>query len=125
MEGRFEDYTLGRNITMERVKEIYKLSLKHEFKLAGLRSFENYITEKDIMQKRALADRYRADPEGFERMRAEAGEKLKAIPVMAKGVGAASNASGASVPPWALVAAGAAGLALAGALLARRAAGDR
>ena len=37
MEGRFEDYTLGRNITMDRVKEIYKLSLKHEFKLAGLR----------------------------------------------------------------------------------------
>ncbi|MCB0150971.1 MAG: serine carboxypeptidase, partial [Caldilineaceae bacterium] len=38
MDGRFEDYTLGRNITMERVKEIYKISQKHGFKLAGLRS---------------------------------------------------------------------------------------
>jgi NAD(P)-dependent dehydrogenase (short-subunit alcohol dehydrogenase family) len=35
MDGRFEDYTLGRNITIERVKEIYTCSLKHGFKLAG------------------------------------------------------------------------------------------
>ncbi|MCA9959148.1 MAG: hypothetical protein KC443_08940, partial [Anaerolineales bacterium] len=39
MEGRFEDYTLGRNITIERVKEIYHLFKKHQFQLAGLRSF--------------------------------------------------------------------------------------
>ena len=35
MEGRFEDYTLGRNIEIERVKEIYRLFKKHGFKLAG------------------------------------------------------------------------------------------
>ena len=33
MEGRFEDYTLGRNIEIERVKEIYRLFKKHGFKL--------------------------------------------------------------------------------------------
>ena len=37
MEGRFEDYTLGRNITMERVKEIYRLFKKHGYRLGGLR----------------------------------------------------------------------------------------
>ena len=31
MEGRFEDYTVGRNITMERVKEIYSLFKSHRW----------------------------------------------------------------------------------------------
>jgi len=91
MDGRFEDYTLGRNITMDRVKEIYKLSLKHDFKLAGLRSFEKYITDEDIAVKRALADQYRADPEKFARLRADASRKIQEIPVMAKGVTASTG----------------------------------
>lgn len=91
MDGRFEDYTLGRNITMDRVKEIYKLSLKHGFQLAGLRSFEKYITDEDIAVKRSLADQYRADPEKFARVRAEAERKLQDIPVMAKGVSASKG----------------------------------
>ena len=88
MDGRFEDYTLGRNITMDRVKEIYKLSLKHQFKLAGLRSFGKYVTDEDIAAKRALADRYRSDPEYFAKVRAEAEAKLQDIPVYAKGISA-------------------------------------
>ncbi|MCX7851471.1 MAG: serine carboxypeptidase [Caldilineales bacterium] len=86
MEGRFEDYTLGRNITMERVKEIYKLAQKHGFQLAGLRSFGKYITDEDIMAKRALAEQLRNDPELFARVKAEAAAKLATMPAMAKGV---------------------------------------
>lgn len=86
MEGRFEDYTLGRNIEMERVKEIYRLSKKHGFKLAGLRSFGEYVTPEEVAKKRALADELRADPALFARVREEAGIKLKSIPVMSKGV---------------------------------------
>ena len=91
MDGRFEDYTLGRNITMERVKEIYKLSLKHNFKLAGLRSLEDYVTEAELAKKRALAEQYRNDPELFARVRDEAVRKLAEIPVMAKGVKASDS----------------------------------
>jgi predicted amino acid dehydrogenase len=86
MEGRFEDYTLGRNITMERVKEIYKLAQKHGFQLAGLRSFGKYITDEDIMAKRALAEQLRNDPERFARVKAEAAARLATMPAMAKGV---------------------------------------
>ena len=39
----------------------------------------------------ALADRYRGDPEYFARVRAEAENKLKEIPVMAKGVSASKG----------------------------------
>jgi predicted amino acid dehydrogenase len=91
MDGRFEDYTLGRNITMDRVKEIYKLSLKHNFQLAGLRSLEDYVTEEDLARKRALAEQYRNDPELFARVREEAVRKLAEIPVMAKGVKASQG----------------------------------
>ncbi|MBE2240817.1 MAG: serine carboxypeptidase [Caldilineaceae bacterium] len=86
MDGRFEDYTLGRNITMERVKEIYKMSLKHGFKLAPLRSFGHYISPADLAARRTLADQYRNDPALFASVRAEAQRKLQDIPIMAKGV---------------------------------------
>jgi predicted amino acid dehydrogenase len=93
MDGRFEDYTLGRNITIERVKEIYRLFKKHDFQLAGLRTFDEYITQEEYADKRELADRYRADPELFARVQAEAAEKLKSIPVEAKGVKASQGVS--------------------------------
>ncbi|MCZ7575182.1 MAG: hypothetical protein M5U01_42070 [Ardenticatenaceae bacterium] len=102
MEGRFEDYTLGRNITMERVKEIYRLFKKHNFQLAGLRSFGTYITDEDVARKQALAERLRNDPELFARVRADAGARLAKIPVMAKGV----TASNGSVRRWVWLAAG-------------------
>jgi predicted amino acid dehydrogenase len=87
MEGRFEDYTLGRNIEIERVKEIYRLFKKHGFKLAGLRSFGKYITEEDVAQKRLLAEELRANPEKFAQVKRDSAEALAKIPAMSKGVG--------------------------------------
>ncbi len=113
MEGRFEDYTLGRNITIERVKEIYHLFKKHQFQLAGLRSFGGYVSEDEFQEKVRLAEQYRQDPELFARVQAEAAEKLKKIPVMAKGVKAANNTG----QKWLLAGAG---LLAAGWLLGRR-----
>ncbi|MFO7631098.1 MAG: serine carboxypeptidase [Caldilinea sp.] len=117
MDGRFEDYTLGRNITMERVKDIYKISLKHGFKLAPLRSFGKYVSETDLAAKRTLAEQYRNDPAQFAAVRAEAQRKLQDIPIMAKGV----KQSGAFDKRWLTVgAAGAAIGAVALAIIGRR-----
>lgn len=63
MEGRFENFTLGRNIEIEKVKEIYRLAQKHGLKLAGLRSFGRYITEEEIALKRELANNLRQQKE--------------------------------------------------------------
>ncbi|MCK4647028.1 MAG: serine carboxypeptidase, partial [Candidatus Aminicenantes bacterium] len=63
MEGRFENFTLGRNIKIERVKEIYRLFKKHGLKLAGMRSFGKYVTDEEIVQKRKMADSLRNRPE--------------------------------------------------------------
>ncbi len=113
MEGRFEDYTLGRNISLEQVKEIYHLFKKHNFQLAGLRSFGNYITDEDVAKKRALADSLRGDPEHFEQLRIEAAAKLAQLPVMAKGVRAGEQ----SAQNWLWLIAG---LGVIGLWLARR-----
>ncbi len=48
LEGRFEDYTVGKEITIERVQEITAIAKKHGFKMSGFRSFEKEVTEKQI-----------------------------------------------------------------------------
>ena len=62
LDGRFEDYTLGRNIEIERVKEIYRLYKKHGLRLSGIRSHDRFLTDEDLAKKRALADELRNDP---------------------------------------------------------------
>jgi predicted amino acid dehydrogenase len=48
LEGRYENYSLGRKISIEKVEEIHKLAKKHGFKLAGFRSFNRTITGEEI-----------------------------------------------------------------------------
>ena len=48
LEGRFEDYTLGKHITRQRVDEITAIAEKHGFRLSGFRSFERELTQQQI-----------------------------------------------------------------------------
>jgi len=48
LEGRFEDYTVGKEITLERVKEITEIADRHGFRMSGFRSFEKEVTEEQI-----------------------------------------------------------------------------
>jgi hypothetical protein len=59
LEGRFEDYTLGRHLTRERVDEIDGIAAKHGFHLSGFRSFEREVTEQQIELVRRNARRAR------------------------------------------------------------------
>ncbi|MBK6431328.1 serine carboxypeptidase [Candidatus Amarolinea dominans] len=81
MEGIFEDYTLGREIEMDRVKEIYRLFKKHGFQLAGMRSFDQYVTDEEIARKRAIADELRRDPARLQRLVADARHSREAVSV--------------------------------------------
>jgi len=36
LEGRFENFTVGRSIEWEKVREIYRLGIKHGMKLAAI-----------------------------------------------------------------------------------------
>jgi predicted amino acid dehydrogenase len=48
LEGRFEDFTLGKRIERERVDEITRIAEKHGFRLSGFRSFERQVTQQHI-----------------------------------------------------------------------------
>src|SRR5512139_2607446 len=48
LEGRFEDYTLGKHLTLARVEEIDRIAKRHGFRLSGFRSFEQEVTAQQI-----------------------------------------------------------------------------
>ena len=48
LEGRFEDYTVGKDITLERVKDITAIAERHGFRMSGFRSFEREVTDEQI-----------------------------------------------------------------------------
>ena len=55
LEGRFEEFTIGRDIEWKKVKEIYKLGLKHGMKLAAISGVNGVYTKDDIDKVRDLA----------------------------------------------------------------------
>ena len=55
LEGRYESFTVGRNIEWEKVKEIYQLGLKHGMKLATISGVNGVFTPEDIDRIRTLA----------------------------------------------------------------------
>lgn len=59
LEGRYETFTVGRNIEWEKVKEIYRLGLKHGMRLATISGVNGVITADDLdrVRGRALAAR--------------------------------------------------------------------
>ena len=59
LEGRFEVFTVGRDTEWEKVKEIYKLGLKHGMKLAAISGVKGVYTDEDIARVVALARKAR------------------------------------------------------------------
>jgi predicted amino acid dehydrogenase len=55
LEGRYESFTVGRNIEWEKVKEIYQLGLKHGMRLATISGVNGVHTDEDIARVRELA----------------------------------------------------------------------
>ena len=55
LEGRYEDYTIGRDLTAAQAREIGAICTKHGFKLSGFRSFEHAVTDEQIAQVRDRA----------------------------------------------------------------------
>ncbi len=55
LEGRYETFTVGRNIEWEKVKEIYRLGLKHGMKLATISGVNGVYTDEDFARIREAA----------------------------------------------------------------------
>ena len=55
LEGRYENFTLGKEVSVAQADETVRLAAKHGFKLAGFRSFEKAVTDEDIAKIRDAA----------------------------------------------------------------------
>jgi predicted amino acid dehydrogenase len=66
LDGRYENFTVGRNISWPKVKEIYQLGLKHGMKLATISGVNGPYTDEDFDRVRtaALASRATRQPAG-------------------------------------------------------------
>jgi len=84
LEGRFENFTVGRAIEWEKVREIYKMGLKHGMKLAAISGVNGPFSDEDIARVRELALAARARQEAA-RKRAAAKEKKAAATRVGKG----------------------------------------
>ncbi len=55
LESRYEDYTIGKEISIEQAQEIGGIATRHGFKLAGFRTFEKPVTDEQIAVVREKA----------------------------------------------------------------------
>jgi hypothetical protein len=91
LEGRFEVFTIGRDTEWEKVKEIYKLGLKHGMKLAAISGVNGVFTDEDIAKVVELARKARRTWKGAAS--APAGRaSVRRRPTRAAGAGAAEAA---------------------------------
>ncbi len=72
MEGRFEHYTLGREIELERIEEIDALYHKHGCRLSAFRSHGQFLSQEAMAEKRELAAALRQDKGRLARMQQQA-----------------------------------------------------
>lgn len=65
LEGRFEDYTIGKHIEVAQAREVGEIADRHGFKLSGFRSFERAVTDAEIaaVRERAQQNRRTWSPE--------------------------------------------------------------
>ncbi|WP_338833802.1 Aminotransferase PigE [Moorella humiferrea] len=57
LEGRIENFTLGRDLTVDQIDTINRLAAKHGFRVAGFRSFELPVPEAKVEAIRERARR--------------------------------------------------------------------
>ena len=55
LEGTYESYTLGRDLSVAQIEKMGAMAKKHGFKLAGFRAFEKAVTNEDIERVRKNA----------------------------------------------------------------------
>jgi predicted amino acid dehydrogenase len=95
LEGRFEVFTVGRDTEWEKVKEIYKLGLKHGMKLAAISGVKGVHTDEDIARVVALAKKVRLTWNGGS----AAAKPVKAAKAAAKTAKVAAPAKAAAAAP--------------------------
>lgn len=86
LEGRFEVFTVGRDTEWEKVKEIYKLGLKHGMKLAAISGVNGVFSDEAIAKVVTLAKKARLSWKGGVHAKAAPAKKASVAKPAAKAV---------------------------------------
>lgn len=84
LEGRFEVFTIGRDTEWEKVKEIYKLGLRHGMKLSAISGVKGVYSDEDIANVVKLAKKARLSWTGSSEAKPGKAAKAAAKKVAAK-----------------------------------------
>jgi predicted amino acid dehydrogenase len=97
LEGRFEVFTIGREIEWKKVKEIYTMGLKHGMRLAAISGVNGVYTDEDIKRvvKLALEARAKAQKKQLKDLKKKA---AKTDAVAVKKPGSKTKAAGKTAP---------------------------
>ncbi|WP_413290561.1 dehydrogenase [Bdellovibrio sp. HCB337] len=55
LEGRYESFTMGRDIEWNKVKDIYKMARRHGVELSAIQGHMGFVSDKEIELTRSLA----------------------------------------------------------------------
>jgi hypothetical protein len=105
LEGKFENFTVGRNIEWEKVREIYRLGRKHGMTLAAISGVNGPFSDADIRRVRRLALAARAKAaaaagvEKASRAKRAAARRRKAAALSEGPVATRRTAAGRRVQP--------------------------
>jgi predicted amino acid dehydrogenase len=95
LEGRFEVFTVGRDTEWPKVKEIYKLGLKHGMKLAAISGVKGVYSDADIAKVVELAKKARRTWKAAPAATGRGAATGKSPRKMAGAKGAGAKAAGA------------------------------
>ena len=100
LEGRFEVFTVGRDTEWEKVKEIYKLGLKHGMKLAAISGVNGVFSDEAIAKVVTLAKKARLTWKGTDvaKVPKAAAKKVATKPAPAKKTAPAKKVAAKAAP---------------------------
>jgi hypothetical protein len=93
LEGRFENFTVGRAIEWQKVREIYGMGLKHGMKLAAISGVNGVFSDEDIARVRELALKARAKQARGQRRATAAASQAAPAPRRRKAAEASAQAA--------------------------------
>jgi predicted amino acid dehydrogenase len=98
LEGRFEVFTIGRDTEWPKVKEIYRLGLKHGMKLAAISGVNGVFTDEQIAKVVALAQEARKTWKGGSAVKPARAPRKAAARRAKPAIGAAEAGLAKKVP---------------------------
>ena len=94
IEERYQDFSVGNELSVDKLREIITLTHKHGFVMDGLRSYDKTLSAQDIEDRRLQAEQLKQNPQQMSdiirvnrQALQEIGKQSSMLPTVARGGG--------------------------------------